>query len=419
MSKNLHVVIGLEVHAHLITKTKLFSTASTKYGSSPNAQANFIHCALPGTLPVLNQEALTQAIRFGIACNAKIRNRISLDRKNYHYPDLPKGYQITQHYHPILEGGYIDLNVSGIDKRIQIHHSHLEEDAGKSNHDYSATLTGIDLNRAGIPLLEIVSEPEIRSPAEAIAYVKALHKLLVFYNICDGNMQEGSLRIDVNVSLREAEDKPFGTKVEIKNLNSFKFVEKALQYEIARHAEILESGGVVEQQTRLFNEASGKTIFMRGKENAHDYRYHKDPDIPYIEIEQSFIEAIRLAMPESPRDKESRYISMFKLSQYDAKIISQDKIFSYIFEKVISNPNCRAKTAANWVLGPVASICNKSQITFSEDYIKINDLAELIALIDNEKISNNTAKQVFEKMWGSNRCAQEIIENEGLREGLA
>lgn len=416
MSTQWHVVIGLEVHAQLTTQSKLFSTSGTVYGAGPNVQANAVDCALPGTLPVLNQAAIKQAIRFGIATDSTIQNRISFDRKNYYYPDLPKGYQITQHYHPILTGGHVDIETDQGKKRIQIHHSHLEEDAGKSTHDYSRTATGIDLNRAGMPLLEIVSEAEMRSPKEAVAYIKALHHLIVFYEICDGNMQEGSMRVDVNVSLRKHEDAPFGTKVEIKNINSFKFVEKALNYEIQRQAEILENGEEVTQETRLFDETKGVTNYMRGKEDAHDYRYHKDPDIPYINISDSYVEKIRQEMPESSKDKEKRYIEKYKLSSYDGRVISQDKAFSELFDSVIQENNCQAKTLANWILGPVAESMNKAGQAISESAVQPKALSELLHLLDEDKISNNNAKLIFEKMWTSGDSPTSIIETEGLVE---
>ena len=416
MTTKWHAVIGLEVHAQLSTKTKLFSRSGTTYGAHPNAQANFVDCALPGALPVLNQDALHQAIRFGLACNAKIQNRISFDRKNYYYPDLPKGYQITQQHHPILVGGHVDIEVDGKTKRIHIHHSHLEEDAGKSNHEYSKTETGIDLNRAGIPLLEIVSEPEMRTPQEAVAYIKALHRKVVFYDISDGNMQEGSMRVDVNISLRRSDNDPFGTKVEIKNINSFKFVEKALNYEISRQAEILESGGTIEQQTRLFDEATGTTVFMRGKEDAHDYRYHKDPDIPYIMISDEVIENIRKEMPESPEDKCHRYQTEYQLSDYDAGVISQDKDFSGLFDAIAAQKSCKAKLLANWILGPVASAINRSGLRFSQSKVTEKQLSDLLAMIDAGTASNNNAKVVFEKMWETGKDPAVIIKEEGLEE---
>ena len=416
MNKQWHVVIGLEVHAQLTTQSKLFSKSDTSYGAKPNKNASYIDCALPGTLPVLNKEAVKQAIRFGLATHSKIQNRISFDRKNYHYPDLPKGYQITQHYHPILVGGHIDIKTDNGEKRIHIHHSHLEEDAGKSNHEYSRTSTGIDLNRAGMPLLEIVSEPEIRNPKEAVAYIKELHKLIVFFDICDGNMQEGSMRIDVNISLRESNDAPFGTKVEIKNINSFKFVEKALNHEIERQADILENGGTIMQETRLFNEQTGTTVHMRGKEDANDYRYHKDPDIPYITIDDSTIAEIKKSMPESPRKKAVRYTEEYSLSEYDAGIISQDKIFSSLFDTVIETKKCSPKVLANWILGPIAEASNKTQTKLSDTKIKPEQIANLLSMIDSGKTSNNNAKVIFENMWSSGKDPEAIIREEGLEE---
>ena len=416
MSKDWHVVIGLEVHAQLTTESKLFSRAATRYGAKPNEQSSYVDCALPGTLPVLNREAVKQAIRFGIATHSTIQERISFDRKNYFYPDLPKGYQITQHYRPILIGGHVDIETDEGAKRIHIHHSHLEEDAGKSNHEYSPTTTGIDLNRAGMPLLEIVSEPEMRSPKEAVAYIKALHKLIVFLEICDGNMQEGSMRVDVNISLRESEDAPFGTKVEIKNINSFKFVEKALNHEIMRQADILESGETVLQETRLFNESTGQTEYMRGKEDAHDYRYHKDPDIPYIDIDEETISQIRNNMPESPQDKQKRYSDDLKLSDYDARVISHDKDYATLFDTIMSEDCCQAKTLANWILGPISEQSNKSSTTFHDCPITIKQLAKLLSMLEHSKISNNNAKVIFEKMWSNGDDPEGIIKSEGLEE---
>ena len=410
-------VIGLEVHIQLDVNSKLFSSSPTTYGANPNTQASLIDLGMPGTLPMLNKEAITQAVRFGFACEAKVNNIISFDRKNYFYPDLPKGYQITQHYNPLLWGGHIDINAKdGNQKRIRIHHTHIEEDAGKSAHDYQDNQTGIDLNRAGIPLLEVVSEPDLRSAEEAVQYLKVLHNLVVFLGICDGNMQEGSMRCDANVSIRNSPDAPYGTRVEIKNINSFKFVEKAINYEIKRQAELLSQGVTIKQQTRLFDETQNVTKLMREKEHAHDYRYIPEPDIPPVYISDDTIANIKDHMPELPKDKMQRYMSDFELGSYDAGIIAYDRQLAKFFEEMmqIDQPN-QSKLVANWLLGTMAAALNRHNISINECIISPKQLHILLKRIEDGTISNNIAKTVFEQMWQTGENTDDIIDKKGLR----
>ncbi len=410
-------VIGLEVHIQLDVTSKLFSKSATTYGAKPNSQASFIDLGLPGTLPVLNKEAITQAVRFGFASDAKVNNEIRFDRKNYFYPDLPKGYQITQHYNPFLWGGHIDINTKdGNQKRIRIHHTHIEEDAGKSQHAYQDNQTGIDLNRAGIPLLEVVSEPDLRSADEAVQYLKVLHNLVVFLGICDGNMQEGSMRCDANVSIRNSPEAPFGTRVEIKNINSFKFVEKAINYEIKRQAEVLTSGGTIKQQTRLFDETQNITKLMREKEHAHDYRYIPEPDIPPIYIDDETIAAIRKQMPELPKDKMQRYMKEYDLTAYDAGILAYDRDYAQFFEALMSQeqPN-NSKTTANWLLGTIAAALNRTNTNLSNSNINPQQIHILLKRIEEGVISNNIAKTIFEQMWQTGEETDTIIDKKGLK----
>ena len=417
MAQTWYPVIGLEVHIQLLTQSKLFSTAPTGYGSESNTQASFVDLGLPGTLPVLNQEAIRQAIRFGFASHARVNRNITFDRKNYFYPDLPKGYQITQHYNPILWGGHIDIErPDGSSHRVRIHHTHLEEDAGKSSHDYASNMTGIDLNRAGMPLLEVVSEPDLRTPEDAVTFLKTLHNLIVYLGICDGNMQEGSMRCDANVSIRKSPDAPFGNRVEIKNINSFKFVEKAIQYEIKRQAEVLQEGGVIKQQTRLYDENTATTKLMRDKEQAHDYRYHPEPDIPGIHIPDSVIEAIQAELPELPEDKKDRYITSFGLSDYDAKIVSHDRELAAFFESMMgSEHKVSPKLAANWLLGPVAAALNRTDAALSSAKLNADQLVKLILRVEDGTISNNIAKNVFEEVWEQGLDPDTVIDKNNLR----
>ena len=416
MAQKWYTVIGLEVHVQLLTESKLFSTALTGYGSKPNTQASLVDLGLPGTLPVLNREAIHQAIRFGFASNAKVNQNISFDRKNYFYPDLPKGYQITQHYNPILWGGTITIErPDGSSQDIRIHHTHLEEDAGKSSHDYASNLTGIDLNRAGMPLLEIVSEPDLRTPEDAVTFLKTLHNLIVYLGICDGNMQEGSMRCDANISIRKSPEAPFGTRVEIKNINSFKFVEKAIQHEIKRQAQILQEGGIIKQQTRLYDESTGTTRLMRDKEQAHDYRYHPEPDIPGIHIPSSAIELIQKELPELPDEKKKRFMDNYSLSAYDAKILSHDKSYSAFYEKLMDISKSSSKSASNWLLGPVAAAINRSGTPLEKSHLSPEKLSNLLERIEDGTISNSIAKNIFEEIWETGALPDTIIEQKGLK----
>lgn len=411
-------VIGLEVHVQLDVAAKLFSTASTRYGAKANSQASYIDLGLPGTLPVVNRQAIEQAVRFGFATGSTVNHSITFDRKNYYYPDLPKGYQITQHHNPILKGGHIDIQQdSEKTKRIRIHHTHLEEDAGKSSHNYRPNKTGIDLNRAGMPLLEVVSEPDMRSAQEAVSFLKALHSLVVFLGVCDGNMQEGSMRCDANISIRNDPNGPFGTRVEIKNINSFKYVEKAILYEIMRQAEILESNGTITQQTRLFSESTGTTKLMREKEQVHDYRYFPEPDIPEIRLPDEEIDLIRKQLPELPDAKMQRYIETYQLSSYDARLLAYDKHYAHYFDTLLKeNPKLSPKLVANWLLGPVAAALNRNSSVLTEDFIGMPKLATLLVRIEEEVISNNIAKNIFEDMLTSAADADTIITQKNLRQ---
>ena len=416
MAQNWYPVIGLEVHIQLLTESKLFSTALTGYGSKPNTQASLVDLGLPGTLPILNKQAIHQAIRFGFASSAKVNQDISFDRKNYFYPDLPKGYQITQHYNPILWGGHITIErPDGSSQVIRIHHTHLEEDAGKSLHDYASNMTGIDLNRAGMPLLEIVSEPDLRTAEDAVTYLKTLHSLIVYLGICDGNMQEGSMRCDANVSIRKSPEAPFGTRVEIKNINSFKFVEKAIQYEIKRQSQVLQEGGIIKQQTRLYDESTGTTKLMRDKEQAHDYRYHPEPDIPTIHLPDSVIMEIKESLPELPDEKKLRFIEAYGLSGYDAKILSQDKDYATFFEQVMTIGKAPAKSVCNWLLGPVAAAINRSGLSLKNSHLTPEKLSNLLHRVEDGTISNNIAKSVFEEVWEVGTLPDTIIAQKGLK----
>lgn len=411
-----HIVIGLEIHVQLKTKTKLFSSAPTAYGSAPNTQANRVDLALPGTLPVLNQGAMDMAIRFGLATNSTVNQTISFDRKNYFYPDLPKGYQITQHYQPILSGGYLDIPCGEDEKRIRLHHTHLEEDAGKSLHKYDDTKTGIDLNRAGTPLLEVVSEPDMRSTEEAVQFLKTLHNLVVSIGICDGNMQEGSFRCDANISLRPSSNAPFGSRVEIKNINSFRFVEKALMYEITRQSKLLDEGVEIRQQTRLYNEQTQKTHLMREKEQAHDYRYHTDPDIPIITISTDRIERVRANMPELPSERKTRYMQACQLSAYDATVLSSNHALSHYFDDIQKTSSADIKLVANWLLGPVSALMNKYGQAAYLDKTPAKDQAALLDMIHHETVSQSIAKTVLDHMWELNTPPKDIVKEKNLEQ---
>lgn len=411
-------VIGLEVHVQLATQSKIFSGAATKYGAEPNTQACAIDLAMPGVLPVLNQAAVEMAIAFGLSVDAKISQSSVFARKNYFYPDLPKGYQISQYDKPIVGQGQLKIKLEdGSEKTIRITRAHLEEDAGKSLHEGLAGLSGIDLNRAGTALLEIVSEPDMQSPKEAVAYLKTLHSLVRYLGISDGNMQEGSFRCDANVSIRPQGQKTFGTRAEIKNVNSFRFVEKAILYEIQRQTDILENGGQVLQETRLYDADKDETRSMRSKEEANDYRYFPDPDLLPVFLSDELIESVRKTLPELPWHKRERFMQDFQLKAYDAEILTQDKALADYFENTLeTGKKINAKLAANWLMGDFNALLNKNNLTINQSPISVNDFAALLARIEDNTISGKIAKTVFEKMWQTGQSADHIIQAEGLNQ---
>lgn len=411
------VVIGLEIHAQLATKSKIFSGASTAYGAAPNTQACAVDLGLPGVLPVVNKEAVLMGAKFGLAVGAKIAKRSIFDRKNYFYPDSPKGYQISQLHFPIVEHGHMDIELEdGRTKTIGITRAHLEEDAGKSLHEDFHGKTGIDLNRAGTPLIEIVSEPDLRSAKEAVAYMKKIHSLVQYLGICDGNMQEGSFRCDANVSVRPVGQKEFGTRAEIKNINSFRFVEKAINYEVERQIEVIEDGGSVAQETRLYDSDKDETRTMRSKEEANDYRYFPDPDLLPIVIDDETIESLRQSLPELPAEKKQRFISEFGLKSYDADVLTAQRDISDYFEASISASGGNAKLCANWVQGEVMAALNKNNMTLAECDVTAELLGGMIKRIADNTISGKIAKTVFEAMWNGEGTADEIIANKGLKQ---
>ncbi len=409
-------VIGLEIHTQLATKSKIFSGASTAYGAAPNTQACAVDLGLPGVLPVLNKAVVDMAIRFGLAIEAAIAPRSIFARKNYFYPDLPKGYQISQYELPVVGLGRITIELEdGSTKVIGITRAHLEEDAGKSLHEDYHGMTGIDLNRAGTPLLEIVSEPDLRSPQEAVAYMKKIHALVRYLEISDGNMQEGSFRCDANVSVRPRGSHEFGTRTELKNINSFRFVEKAIEYEVERQIDILESGGAVVQETRLFDPDKGETRPMRSKEEAMDYRYFPDPDLLPLEITPEMIEKVRAEMPELPDAKRRRFIEEYRLSEYDAGILTASREMADYFETVAKAIE-DAKLAANWVMGELSGHLNRENREIGESPVSAEQLAGLLARILDNTISGKIAKDVFEAMWAGEGDADAIIAERGLEQ---
>jgi aspartyl-tRNA(Asn)/glutamyl-tRNA(Gln) amidotransferase subunit B len=409
-------VIGLEIHAQLATKSKIFSGASTAFGAEPNTQACAVDLALPGTLPVFNEEALRMAVKFGLAVDAEIGRKSVFDRKNYFYPDLPKGYQTSQLFHPIVGIGHIDITLEdGTTKRIGVTRAHLEEDAGKSLHDEFPGMTGIDLNRAGTPLLEIVSEPDMRSAEEAVAYVRKVHSLVTSLGICDGNMSEGSFRCDCNVSVRPKGQEEYGTRTETKNINSFRFIEKAIVGEIERQIDLIEDGGRVIQATRLYDADKNETRSMRSKEEANDYRYFPCPDLLPIVIDDDYIDAIRQTLPELPDARKARFIEEYKLSEYDAMVLSADHNMAAYFE-VIAKTAKDAKLAANWVMGELSKLLNQHDIDITNSPVSAEQLGGLLMRIKDDTISGKIAKQVFEVMWSEGGSADEIIESKGLKQ---
>jgi len=419
------VVIGLETHTQLTTASKIFSGAPIAFGAAPNTQACPVDLALPGVLPVLNRGAVERAIQFGLAIGATIASSSVFARKNYFYPDLPKGYQISQFEIPVVQGGSLSFFVEKDGKpelkTVNLTRAHLEEDAGKSLHEDYHGMTGIDLNRAGTPLLEIVTEPEMRSAAEAVAYAKALHSLVMWLGICDGNMQEGSFRCDANVSVRPVGQQEFGTRCEIKNLNSFRFLEEAINYEVRRQIELIEDGGRVVQETRLYDPDKKETRSMRSKEDAMDYRYFPDPDLPPLVIGQDWIARVKASLPELPGAMRERFVQGFGLSDYDAMVLTQSKAMAAYFEAVVTAAGKeQAKPAANWMMGDVASTLNREGIDISESPVSAAQLSLLLQRIADGTISNKIAKEVFAAMWeaksSSATLADEIIESKGLKQ---
>lgn len=410
------IVIGLEVHVQLATQTKIFSGASTAFGAEPNTQACAIDLGLPGTLPVFNEDALHKAVQFGLAIDAEIGKHSVFDRKNYFYPDLPKGYQVTQMDFPIVGKGQLEITLEdGSSKVIGVTRAHLEEDAGKSLHEDFEGMTGIDLNRAGTPLLEIVSDPDIRNAKEAVAYLKKIHAIITYLGISDGNMAEGSMRCDVNISVRPRGQEAFGTRCEIKNVNSFRFVEKAIHHEVQRQIDLIEDGGKIVQETRLYDPDKDETRSMRSKEVANDYRYFPEPDLLPIEIDDDYIEAIRQKLPELPDAKIARFIEQYELSKYDATQLAADRLLAQYFEQVVAV--CRhAKLAANWVLVELLGQLNRSSTELSQNPISAEHLGQLILRIQDGTISGRQAKQVFEAMYQGEGSPDAIIEAKGLKQ---
>ena len=410
-------VIGLEIHTQLATKSKIFSAASTTYGAQPNTQACAVDLGLPGVLPVLNAEVVRMAAMFGLATHSTVAPRSVFARKNYFYPDLPKGYQISQFELPIVHDGYLDIELEdGSSKRIGITRAHLEEDAGKSLHEAYLGKTGIDLNRAGTPLLEIVSEPDIRSAKEAVAYMKKIHSLVRYLGISDGNMQEGSFRCDANVSIRPRGQQAFGTRAEIKNINSFRFIEQAINYEVERQIMLLEGGGTVVQETRLFDADRHETRPMRSKEEANDYRYFPDPDLLPVELDEAFLETVRNTLPELPDARKARFVREHGLSDYDAGVLTASRELADYFEAALQAAGGAGKLTANWVMGELSGALNKSDCEIGSSPVSAAALGGLLLRIEDGTISGKIAKQVFEAMWQGEGPADDIIEQQGLKQ---
>ncbi len=410
-------VIGLEIHAQLATKSKIFSGAAIAYGAEPNTQACAIDLGMPGVLPVLNQEAARMAVMLGLSINAEIARRSVFARKNYFYPDLPKGYQISQYELPIVQKGQLTIDLDdGTSKVIGVTRAHLEEDAGKSLHEDFHGQSGIDLNRAGTPLLEIVSEPDMRSAKEAVAYMKKLHQMVVYLGICDGNMQEGSFRCDANVSVRRKGDPQFGTRAEIKNINSFRFVERAIDYEVERQIDLIESGRKVVQETRLYDPDKGETRSMRSKEEANDYRYFPDPDLLPLVLDDAFIEAARADLPELPDVKKQRFVSQYGLSAYDAGVLTASRALGDYYEATVSALGGEPKLCANWVMGDLSGFLNKENRDIADSPVSAAQLAGLLRRIQDQTISGKIAKDVFEALWAGEGETDAIIEKRGLRQ---
>ncbi len=410
------VVIGLEIHAQLATKSKIFSGASTAYGAEPNTQTSVVDIALPGVLPVLNKEAVYMAVKFGMAIGAEVADRSVFDRKNYFYPDLPKGYQISQFQLPVVGLGSINIELeNGETKTIGVTRAHLEEDAGKSLHDDYAGMTGIDLNRAGTPLLEIVSEPDMRSAKEAVAYMKKIHSLVQYIGICDGNMQEGSFRCDANVSVRPNGQEEFGTRAELKNINSFKFVERAINIEVERQIDLIEDGGEVVQETRLYDSVKNETRSMRSKEEANDYRYFPDPDLLPVVITEEYRQQIKAELPELPEQKQQRYMDDLGLSAYDAGVITASISLAKYFD-VVAEKTGDAKLSANWITGELSARLNREEMGIENIPVDAETFAQLLSRIKDNTISGKIAKDVLDAMWNGEGSADDVIESKGLKQ---
>ena len=410
-------VIGLEIHTQLATKSKIFSAASTTYGAEPNTQACAVDLGLPGVLPVLNAEVVRMAAMFGLATHSTVAPRSVFARKNYFYPDLPKGYQISQFELPIVHDGYLDIELEdGSSKRIGITRAHLEEDAGKSLHENFQGKTGVDLNRAGTPLLEIVSEPDIRSAKEAVAYMKKIHSLVRYLDISDGNMQEGSFRCDANVSMRPKGQAELGTRAEIKNINSFRFVEQAINYEVQRQIMLLESGGMVVQETRLYDANKHETRSMRSKEEANDYRYFPDPDLLPVELDDAFIESVRKTLPELPDARKARFVSEYGLPEYDAGVLTASRELADYYESAVQVAGGASKLTANWVMGDLSGALNRDDFDITDSPLSAGALGGLLQRIEDGTISGKIAKQVFEAMWKGEGSADDVIEQQGLKQ---
>ncbi len=410
-------VIGLEIHAQLATRSKIFSASPTAYGAEPNTQANLVDLGYPGVLPVLNADAVRLAVKFGLAIGARIATRSVFARKNYFYPDLPKGYQISQYELPIVEAGSLQIRLpDGTGKVVGITRAHLEEDAGKSLHENLQDATGIDLNRAGTPLLEIVSEPDMRSPQEAVTYMRAIHQLVRYLGICDGNMQEGSFRCDANVSVRPLGQAELGTRAELKNLNSFRFIEKAIEFEVERQIELLESGGKVAQETRLYDADRDETRPMRTKEEANDYRYFPDPDLLPVVLDEAFIAEVHDELPELPAAKRARFLSDYGLRDDDVEILVSSRALADYFEAVAGTLKDDVKLAANWVVGELSGALNRDGIDIDASRVAPHALGELLLRIKDGTISGKLAKDVFEAMWAGEGSADEIIDSKGLQQ---
>jgi len=409
-------VIGLEIHAQLSTQSKAFSGAATRYGAEPNTQACAVDIALPGVLPVFNEQAARMAVKFGLAIGAQINHRSVFARKNYFYPDLPKGYQISQYEIPVVARGQLTIEVDGQEKVIGITRAHLEEDAGKSLHEDFHGMTGIDLNRAGTPLLEIVSEPDLRSAKEAVAYMKKLHQLVVYLGICDGNMQEGSFRCDANVSVRRKGEAKFGTRAEIKNVNSFRFVEKAIDYEIERQIDLLESGQSVVQETRLYDADKDQTRSMRSKEEAMDYRYFPDPDLPPLVVDETFVRAVAATLPELPDAKRSRFMKDYGLNAYDAGVLTASKELAEYYETAVRESKGEPKIVANWIAVELSGFLNRDNKDISESPVTASMIAGLVRRIADNTISGKIAKEVLEAMWAGEGDADAVIAKKGLKQ---